>query len=178
MSNLLLQKKICMLGMFGVGKTSLTDRFVHNRFDDSYLSTIGVKVSRKRLPPAALSAGKMVQLSLLIWDIEGAETPGKVISNYFHGAAGALVVTDLTRPESMDVVPFMVHNFLKIAPGAKIVLVGNKADLLPDPSGMVTPLENLATDFDSPIFITSAKTGLNVEESFQQLGRLIIKEVK
>lgn len=176
MSNIILQKKICMLGMFGVGKTSLTERFIHNCFDDSYLSTIGVKVSQKRLPPTAQSSGKMVQVNLLIWDIEGAETPGKVISNYFLGAAGALVVADLSRPESIEVLPFIVHDFLKGAPGAKIVLVGNKADLLPDPAVPQAQLERLGKDFDSPIFITSAKTGLNVEESFQQLGRLILDQ--
>ncbi len=72
-------------------------------------------------------------------------------------------------------VPFIVHDFLKAAPGAKIILVGNKEDLLPDPAAPLSQMEKLAKDFDCPIFITSAKTGLNVENSFQHLGKLIVE---
>ncbi|HNO94753.1 MAG TPA: hypothetical protein PKJ84_11315, partial [Anaerolineales bacterium] len=61
-----IQKKICLLGDFGVGKTSLVQRFVEGRFDDKYLSTMGVKISRKTLKR---SYGK---LNLLIWDVAGS----------------------------------------------------------------------------------------------------------
>ena len=66
-----LSAKVCLLGSFAVGKTSLVRRFVHDRFDDTYISTIGVKVSRKTLMVAREEGA--VELNLLLWDLAGAE---------------------------------------------------------------------------------------------------------
>src|SRR5512147_1281675 len=92
-----IQKKVCLLGDFAVGKTSLVRRYVEGRFDDKYLSTIGVKISRKTL---ARSTGT---LNLLIWDLAGSDEFNTIAPSYLRGAAGALIVCDLTRPETLKV---------------------------------------------------------------------------
>src|SRR5512136_3486341 len=89
-----IQKKVCLLGDFGVGKTSLVRRFVEGRFDDKYLSTIGVRISRKTL----LRSGGT--LNLLLWDLAGAQE-FNTQSSYLAGVAAALIVCDLTRRETL-----------------------------------------------------------------------------
>ena len=85
------QKKVCLLGDFAVGKTSLIRRYVEDRFDDKYLSTIGVKISRKivQRPDYALT--------LLIWDLAGGDDINQLSRRYLLGAVGAILVCDLTR---------------------------------------------------------------------------------
>lgn len=90
------QRKVCLLGDFAVGKTSLVRRFVDNRFDDKYLSSIGVKVSRKTLNRSDHT------LNLLIWDLVGGNEFSRREIGYLVGAAGALLVCDLTRLETVD----------------------------------------------------------------------------
>jgi len=163
-----LQKKICLLGTFGVGKTSLVRRFVENHFDDKYLSTIGVKVSRK---PLRLGAQ---QLDLLVWDMANADELGPVQNNYFRGAHGALLVHDLTRPESHARLVSYCERFLSVAPQARLVVAGNKRDLietaLPFPENGCTAIAGLSL----PHFLTSAKSGAQVEEAFQALAEAIL----
>ena len=70
----LIKKKICLLGAFAVGKTSLVERFVYDRFDEKYLTTIGEKISQKLLPPVQdTRSGQLCQHNVLIWDIAGLE---------------------------------------------------------------------------------------------------------
>ena len=97
----LINKKICLIGVFGVGKTSLINRFVYDRFDESYLSTIGVKISQKILSPIQTKDGKFRQFNFIVWDIEGFEEDINPNRNFFLGAAGALLIGDLTRLESI-----------------------------------------------------------------------------
>lgn len=84
------QKKVCLLGDFAVGKTSLVRRFVEGHFEDKYLSTIGVKVARKSLDRDE------TKLNLLIWDLVGGNEFSRSETGYLLGTAGALVVCDLT----------------------------------------------------------------------------------
>jgi len=88
----LIQKKVCLLGDFSVGKTSLSERFVYDRFSGRYLSTIGVKISRK-----PINISKDIMLNMLIWDLAGSEEFSGVQSSYLQGAQGAILVCDLTR---------------------------------------------------------------------------------
>ncbi len=168
-----IQKKICMLGIFGVGKTSMVRRFVFEKFDDSYLSTIGVKVNQKILPPQENSEHKMIQHNLLIWDIEGFDDKTKPLNNYFIGSAGALVVADLTRMESITSLPTIFETFQAVAPEAKLVLVGNKMDLVDKEAPTLVELTQFAAEGDIAFLPTSAKTGENVEAAFQKLGLLL-----
>lgn len=170
----LVKKKICLLGAFAVGKTSLTERFVHGRFDEKYLTTVGVKISQRMLPPVqAPGGGRVVQHMFLVWDIAGLEKFDHVADNYFQGAAGALAVADLSRPETIEELKRFCTRFRSVNPEAKLVLIGNKADLFDDDRGTLACLEKLALAHRTGFLLTSAKSGARVEEAFMELSRKI-----
>lgn len=167
-----LKKKICLLGSFGVGKTSLVERFVYNRFDEKYLSTLGVRVSQKRLPSIEHPQGKgFLQYTFLIWDIAGMDKFDAMVENYYRGAAGALAVMDLTRPETAANLELICRNFLSVAGSAKLIVLGNKVDLLRRDDTENPELTDLAQTFSTDYLLTSAKTGENVETAFLNLAR-------
>ena len=83
-----IKKKICLLGPFAVGKTCLVERFVYDRFDERYLTTIGVKISQKLLSPVEdPKSGQHIQYSFLVWDIAGMDKFDGVVENYYRGSA-------------------------------------------------------------------------------------------
>lgn len=92
----MLQKKICMLGFFGVGKTSLVRRYVSSVFSDTYLTTVGVKIDKKTVTVREQT------LNMLLWDIAGADDISALRTSYLRGAAGYLLVADGTRPETLE----------------------------------------------------------------------------
>ena len=152
----MIRKKILLLGDFSVGKTSLVRRYVDGSFDDKYLTTIGVKISKK------LCTIEGVECELLIWDVEGS-TPSKKISlGYYRGASGAIFVTDVTRKETLENLDAHKDVFLSENPNACYVTAYNKADMLNE-----IAKENITLDDDT--FLTSAKDDENVETLFKQL---------
>jgi GTPase SAR1 family protein len=85
-----------MVGVFGTGKTSLVQRFVHSMFTDKYHSTVGVKIDRKQV----LLDGETV--NLVLWDLAGREESEEIPTSYFRGSAGIFYVIDGTRRETFD----------------------------------------------------------------------------
>jgi len=168
------QKKVCLTGDFFVGKTSLVKRFVEGRFDERYLSTIGVKVSRKQVQLGSQS--DPLQLNLLLWDIAGGDGCETITAQYLRGAAGAVVVCDLSRRETLEGIRWHAQTFLEINPTGSMVFVGNKADLVETREITTNQLAALASEFSCPFYETSAKTGQNVEEFFTQLGYMVLRE--
>jgi small GTP-binding protein len=170
----MVSKKICLLGEFGVGKTSLVRRFVHDMFDDEYITTIGVKVSEKVLPPVKKN-GKLFQFRFMIWDIAGSEEGRIRNENYWTGASGALIVTDLTRTGTSEYSRQIMDQFNAMNKEAHVVIVGNKADLF-DESELAEHEKSLGKTLgvETPIVLTSAKTGLSVQESFIKLAELML----
>jgi small GTP-binding protein len=162
-----IQSKICLLGDFAVGKTSLVRRFVEGRFDDRYLSTIGVKVTRKVLTRPAC------ELSLLIWDLAGGERFKRYEENYLRGAEGGLIVCDLTRPETLDYLSLYAGQLLVLNPHAVPVFIGNKVDLADKREISTEELENASNVFGGLYRFTSAKTGEGVESAFDLLASQI-----
>lgn len=167
-----ISKKICMLGTFGVGKTSLVRQFVYHKFDESYLSTIGVQLSNKSIGPID-HQGKTVQLNLILWDLAHLDKFDAVVKNYFHGSHGAVVVFDLTRPQSFQEYENLVHPFFEVNPNSKLVVVGNKTDL-DGTTASKDQVIRLANEMNCPSFFTSAKTGEQVEAMFTALAHSII----
>ncbi len=166
----LIQKKICLLGDFSVGKTSLVERFVYNRFSGRYLSTIGVKISRKSM---AISAD--IKLNMLIWDLAGSEEFSGVQSIYLQGAQGAIFVCDLTRPETLSSLAKYHEQLEAVSPGIPIVLAGNKSDLKNKQELTPALLEEQARHFNTvAVIITSAKTGQDVEIAFGELAKHLV----
>ncbi len=166
-------KKICMLGTFGVGKTSLVRRFVHRLFDDTYLSTIGVQIYKKEIADLNSAKGRPLGVNLVIWDLANIESLTPATRTHFNGASAAIVVFDLTRPETFDLKQIHLRTFLEVNPGAQVIFVGNKTDLMaegPDEKALVA----IAGEYDAHHFLTSAKDGSNVDEMFQALAANVI----
>ena len=152
----MIRKKILLLGDFSVGKTSLVRRYVDGAFDDKYLTTIGVKISKKLLTISG------VECELLIWDVEGS-TPSKKISlGYYRGASGAILVSDITRRDTVKGLEEHKTVFLSENPDAEFVVAYNKSDALNE-----IAKENIELDEDT--FLTSAKDDTNVEALFLRL---------
>lgn len=174
MSNI--SKKICLIGDFGVGKTSLIRRFVDRQFSDQYLSTVGVKISRKLIGLNNLECKNNVTLQLLIWDIEGSTKFKGVSTSYFQGATGAIIVGDVTRPESLENILEHLQRFVKTNPKSKAVIALNKSDLID--SEFLEKYQHLYSFSNNINFVstytTSAKTGKNVDNIFQSLAKSMI----
>lgn len=165
-------KKVCLLGDFAVGKTSLVRRFVYNLFSDKYLSTIGVNVSRKMV--AVQRADEVVELTMMLWDLAANAEFDQMQASYLRGAAGAIVVCDLTRPETLAHLKTQAQNLRDTSAKAQIILAANKADLSTEHQVTSAEVEAVATALDIPFYFTSAKTGAHVEEIFRHLGRLLL----
>ena len=165
-------KKVCLLGDFAVGKTSLVRRFVYNLFDDKYISTIGVKVSRKTV---VVSRGDdMVELTMMLWDLAGSEEFTQVRASYLRGAAGAVLVCDLTRAETLDSLRSYARDLLNVSPGSRMVVAANKCDLAEAQQLSAAQVESLAAELNAACFFTSAKMGDEVETLFRRLGRWLL----
>ena len=169
----LIQKKICLLGDFAVGKTSLIQRFVHNMFDLQYLSTLGVHISRKDV----LLPEMETIVRLLVWDLAGKEKCDDVRNDYLKGASGVIVVGDLSRPNTFN----CVKDFSRVIINTKLipscVIVGNKVDLFDDKLSVTNDIDGIATELNLPCTITSAKTGEGVEATFLLLAKTICREM-
>ncbi len=169
-------RKMCMIGDYGVGKTSLIRRFVERQFNDQYLSTVGVKISRKTVNILDPHTNNEQELKLLIWDIEGQTKFKAIAPSYLQGASGVLIVADLERKETIE--HFIDHLNLcySVNPNVKIIVALNKADLINEDE--LNHLFNLAREqINSQIHIypTSAKTGNNVDNMFDQLALEMLK---
>lgn len=167
-----LSKKVCLLGDYAVGKTSLVRRFVYNLFDDKYLSTIGVKVSRKVI--VLPRNDDLVELTLMLWDLAGSEEYDTVRASYLRGAAGAIIVCDLTRPASLENVPCYATELHRVSPGARVVIAANKEDLRDQCQVTEQQIAEQAAALHTAHYLTSARTGANVEAVFRHLGQLLV----
>lgn len=165
-------KKVCLLGDFSVGKTSLVRRFVYNKFEDKYISTIGVKVSRKTV--AVPTEAEVVELTMMLWDLAGSEEFDQVRVSYLRGTAGAVLVCDLTRAETLDSLQRYIQDLLDVNPAAQIILAANKNDLLDQHQVTPAQVATVAAAFSAPYYLTSAKTGDEVETLFRELGRMLV----
>src|ERR1700730_12681088 len=96
MTQPMVQKKICMLGGFSVGKTSLVKRFVQSVFSESYLTTVGVKIDKKTVT----LGDRMVHL--ILWDLAGEDDMSSLRMSYLRGSAGYVLVADGTRPATLE----------------------------------------------------------------------------
>lgn len=171
-----ISKKICLVGDFGVGKTSLIRRFVEREFSDQYLSTVGVKISRKTIELAKSSEQKVENLQLMIWDLEGHTKFKAIAPSYLQGSSGAILVADVTRQETVDRLTEHLNLFLSINPKGFIIIAFNKSDLFDEEK-----MEKLLTTYNFSeqvrvlsTYATSAKTGKDVDLIFEKLAYKIV----
>jgi small GTP-binding protein len=170
-----ISQKVCLVGDFGVGKTSLIRQFVDRQFSDQYLSTVGVKISRKlvAIPDATQ---EIQQLQLIVWDIEGSTRFKAIAPTYLQGAKGAVIVADVTRPSSIANLEDHVQLFRSVCPKSSLIMALNKIDLMEN-NEKEQISQDIAAKFSNlkiPVYSTSAKTGENVDEIFQSLAIQIV----
>ena len=163
----MIQKKVCMLGATGVGKTSLVSRFVTSLFSDKYLTTIGVKVDRKTV------VADGADVTLMLWDIYDEDEFQTVKESYLRGASGYLLVADGTRQLTLDTARELQTTAERVMGQVPFLLVLNKADLADGWRMDDRALWRLAESGWS-VVKTSAKTGEGVEEAFLKLARKMV----
>ncbi len=164
----MIQKKICMLGGFAVGKTSLVARYVSSIFSDKYLSTVGVKIDKKQLNVD----GKDV--TMMLWDIYGQDDFQTVQPSQLRGMSGYLLVVDGTRRATLETARQLQEKATEAVGPVPFILLLNKLDLAAQ------------WEIDEPAFFklvedgwrvvrTSAKTGEGVEQAFELLARAMLR---
>jgi len=161
--------KVCLVGDVAVGKTSLIKRFVLESFDDRYVATVGTKVTKKTVH--AEWKGVPATIDIMVWDIMGEKGFRSLLRDaYFEGAHGVLAVCDLTRKDTFYDLNNWVQMVRKQVGDVPIVFLGNKADL--GERVVVSPeeLARMGAILNAKYFLTSAKTGQNVNEAFQTLA--------
>ncbi len=165
----LMKVKVCFIGDAGVGKTSLIKRFVLDVFDDRYIATIGTKVTKKIIEVD--NGGSQTKVMMLVWDIMGQKGFRELLREaYFFGAHGAIAVCDLTNKETLEELRYWIKALTDVAGDVPIVFAGNKADLENEAVVKEADLQELAAKYNAKAFLTSAKTGQNVENMFKALG--------
>jgi small GTP-binding protein len=165
----MLQKKICMLGSFSVGKTSLVRRFVESIFSDAYQTSIGVKIDKK-----VVRSGNE-DVTLVLWDIHGEDVYQKIRMSYLRGMSAYLLVADGTRRQTLDDALALNERVVEEAGKVPAILVINKSDLA-EKWEIDAARESELTAAGWTIIRTSAKTGDSVEEVFSKLTAAMLVE--
>lgn len=160
-------RKVCMLGDFGVGKTSLVARFVSSVFSDKYLTTVGAKIDTKQVD---LGDGNGVKL--VVWDLAGGAEVTPQVKTYLRGATGYLLVIDGTRANTLHSARGLKEAADTLIPGKPGVVLLNKNDLRDQWEVSEADIEALRAD-GFIVFETSAKTGESVEEAFSRLAEAV-----
>ena len=164
----MLQRKICMLGGFAVGKTSLVRRFVQSIFSDIYLTTVGVKIDKKSI------ALPDKTVDLILWDLAGEDDIGSFRVSYVRGATGLVLVVDGTRPATLAVALTLRERVEAEFGAMPFVLLFNKSDLADRwaiSDGDIDELKQRGWQ----IYLTSALSGEHVDDAFRQLASMVAK---
>jgi small GTP-binding protein len=163
----MIQKKICLLGAFAVGKTSLVSKFVSSIFSEKYMTSVGVKVDKKIVLVDTWT------VTLVIWDIYGADAFQEVRGSYMRGSAGFFLVADGTRPETLDTALALQRRAKSEIGDVPFVLAINKTDLS---AWQITDEQVSDLERDGlMVWRTSAKTGEGVEAAFTRLTQAMLQ---
>ena len=162
----MLKKKICIVGSFGVGKTSLVRRFVDSIFDESYLATVGVKIDRKDVRIGSTA------VTLVLWDLAGEDDLAQLNVSHLRGSSGYIVVADGCRASTLAKAIDIQGRIAQLLGPLPFVMVVNKADLRDqwEVKGAIVEERGWTT------FETSAKSGSGVEEMFQHLAEKLLSD--
>lgn len=164
----MLQKKICMVGAFATGKTSLVAQFIHSMFSENYYTTMGVKISKK------IVTREKQDLNLILWDLYGEDEFQKVRMSYLRGSSGYLLVVDGTRHNTLEKAFDLQKRVEETIGRVPFILVLNKWDLTDEWEIETVEIEQLLQSHWN-VIKTSAKTGMGVEDIFQTLTKKILE---
>lgn len=162
------QRKVCLVGDFAVGKTSLFNRFVYNRFSEGYMSTIGVMVQRKVISIDGHD------LALVLWDMQGGQDSSTIKESYLNGASGAIITCDLTRVGTILHCEGYANLLRRVNHNIHLLLAGNKADLVKPGHAHLSVVRQVAKQARLPLIFTSARNGEGVEPLFRVLGEMLL----
>ena len=165
--------KILVLGDPSVGKSCFLIRYTEDTFQDVYLSTIGMDCKYKDV---ILEEDKSIRLQ--IWDTAGQDRFRSITKNLYKGAAGIMLIYDITNRNTFDNVKKWVNSIKEeVTSKVVIILVGNKIDLEKKRQVQTDEGEQIAEEFDMPFFECSALTGENINSAFETLAKKLV-EVK
>ncbi|MBW4561600.1 MAG: GTP-binding protein [Mojavia pulchra JT2-VF2] len=163
----MLQKKICMVGAFATGKTSLVARLVNSIFSEKYHTTVGVKIDKKTINIQEQT------INLILWDLYGEDEFQKVRMSYLRGASGYLLVVDGTRKNTLDKAFDLQTRVEDTLGKVPFIMMLNKWDMIDE-----WDIDSVEIDAVKQkgwtVMKTSAKTGLGVAEVFQTLAEKIM----
>ena len=162
--------KIVAVGAGGVGKTSIIRRFALNKFETSYVMTLGVDFTTKQI---VLSNNTPVKIVCV--DTAGQEYYSRIRPTYYSGGNGALIVFDLCNRTSFESLPKWIDELSQHLSGVPIAIVGNKLDLADGDARRVQIKEadEFAIANGAKYFETSAKLGSGIEPIFLHLSEII-----
>jgi len=158
-----IKMKVCMLGAFAVGKTSLVQRFVNSMFSEKYKTTLGVKIDKKQM------VIDNQDIDMILWDLAGEDEFMKVRSSYLRGSSGAILVADGTRPETLETAVELNHKVNREVGYIPFLMLINKSDLKENwllHQERIDQLKEQGWD----IIEVSALDSDNVEYAFQKLA--------
>ena len=158
--------KMVLFGDGGVGKTSLVERFIYDRFEENYTSTLGYNVYEKRIPYE-----NAIIISLIIWDIAGQEKYEGLRIKYAEGASNAFLVYNIADRNSFNSIRKWKQDLDAFSGQIPFALIGNKMDLESERQVSKEEGEELAAEIGALVFLeTSAKTGTGIENAFNQVA--------
>jgi len=165
--------KYIIIGDMGVGKSCLLHQFTEKKFSSDSPHTIGVEFGTRIIDVNSK------KIKLQIWDTAGQERFRAVTRSYYRGAAGALLVYDITRRTTYNHLTSWLTDARNLThPNTVIMLVGNKRDLESERDVTYEEASQFARE-NGLIFVeTSAKTGENVEDSFLKTAKLIFQSIQ
>jgi small GTP-binding protein len=167
--------RVVLLGEAAVGKTSLLRRYTENVFEESYKQTIGTTFANRDVDIKD-SEGTSRKVRLNIWDMGGQSTYRELRRQFMKGASAALIVYDVTRPETFMAMNNWFESFREVCPDAPVVICANKVDLAKDRMVPVQPGEMLRDWFQSEYHETSAKTGERVVDVFTRCAENLLEK--
>jgi Ras-related protein Rab-1A len=164
--------KAVVIGDPSVGKTSTIIRFTNRAFRRSYLPTVGANITEKIVEKPPYS------VSMMIWDLAGHNKFSTIRNHYYLGAAGVLLLFDLTNPESFASIPQWYVDVTKALGNQQkvILLVGNKVDLVDERKVTPAEIKALQDRLKLEYIETSAKSGTNIDKAFEILIDKIIEQ--
>ena len=165
--------KYIIIGDAAVGKSNLLLRYAHGQFKDEYQLTIGVEFGAKNIS----INDKIYRIQ--IWDTAGQENFRSITRAYYKNSVCALVVYDISKRESFNNVSSWIEDCRNQSPKTiYMILVGNKSDLEEGRQVTFEEGQELADKFGINFYETSAKTGKNVEEIFENSAKEIANKIQ
>jgi small GTP-binding protein len=169
--------KICLLGDPAVGKTSLIQKYIYNFFGDTYMRTLGTKVSRKVVKFYDPNLDTEFELTMMIWDIMGQKFSSMPLDKYLKLAQGALIVCDITRKDTFNSLSEWKKTLFNETGKIPVVCLANKIDLEKSAAIKISEFEQFSAGENVAHYVTSAKTGKNVNDAFLTLGKSIVNSM-